>query len=118
MFFYTKRHLLYNYGFVRQLQENLYSHRIYYVNMVTEMITVKMDDMFLREVDAIVKNEGYQNRTEFIRSALREKVEEIKLKKAMMELAHLKGSAKKKTTEDDYERIRAKAFEEISKKLR
>ena len=86
--------------------------------MVTEMITVKMDNIFLGEVDNVVKNEGYQNRTEFIRNALREKVEEIKLKKAMMELAHLKGSVKKKTTEEDYEKIRAKAFDEISKKLR
>ena len=86
--------------------------------MVTEMITVKMDNVFLGEVDKVVKNEGYQNRTEFIRNALREKIEEIKLKKAMMELAHLKGSAKKKTTEKDYEKIRAKAFDEISKKLR
>ncbi len=85
--------------------------------MVTEMITVKIDNIFLGEVDNVVKNEGYQNRTEFIRNALREKVEAIKLKKAMMELAHLKGSVKKKTTEDDYEKIRAKAFEEISKKL-
>ena len=85
--------------------------------MTTEMITVKMDHVFLGEVDKVVMNEGYQNRTEFIRNALREKVEAIKLKKAMLELAHLKGSVKKKTTEDDYEKIRAKAFEEISKKL-
>jgi metal-responsive CopG/Arc/MetJ family transcriptional regulator len=86
--------------------------------MTTEMITVKMDNVFLGEVDNVVKNEGYQNRTEFIRNALREKVEEIKLKKAMMELAHLKSSVKKKTTEEDYEKVRAKAFDEISKKLR
>ncbi len=85
--------------------------------MVTEMITLKMDELFLGEVDSVVKNEGYQNRTEFIRNALREKIEAIKLKKAMMELAHLKGSAKKKTTEEDYEKIRAKAFEELFKKL-
>lgn len=81
------------------------------------MITVKMDEFFLGEVDSVVKNEGYQNRTELIRAALREKIEAIKLKRAMMELAHLKGSVKKKTTEEGYEKIRAKAFEEISKKL-
>lgn len=84
--------------------------------MVTEMITLKLEDVFLGDIDTIVKHEGYQTRTEFIRNALREKIEEIKLKKAMMELAHLKGSAKKKTTTADYEKIRAKAFEEISKK--
>ena len=81
------------------------------------MITVKLEDIFLNDIDSIVKNEGYQNRTEFIRNALREKIEEIKIRKAMMELAHFKGSAKKKTTEESYEKIRAKAFEEISKKL-
>ena len=85
--------------------------------MTTEMITVKLEEVFLGDIDTIVKNEGYQNRTEFIRNALREKIEEIKPKKAMMELAHLKGSAKKKTTEESYEKIRAKAFEEISKRL-
>ncbi len=85
--------------------------------MVTDMITVKLEDVFLNDIDSIVKNEGYQNRTEFIRNALREKIEEIKLRKAMMELAHLKCSAKKKTTEENYEKIRAKAFEEISRKL-
>lgn len=86
--------------------------------MATEMITVKLEDVFLEDIDTIVKNEGYQNRTEFIRNALREKIEEIKLKKAMIELAHFKGSVKKKTTENGYEKIRAKAFEEISKRLR
>ena len=85
--------------------------------MTTEMITVKLEDAFLGDIDTIVKNEGYQNRTEFIRNALREKIEEIKLRKAMMELANLKGSAKKRTTEESYEKIRAKAFEEISRKL-
>ena len=85
--------------------------------MATEMITVKLEDVFLNDIDIIVKNAGYQNRTEFIRNALREKIEEIKLKKAMMELAHLKGSVKKKMTEESYEKIRARAFEEISKKL-
>ncbi|MBU0472413.1 MAG: ribbon-helix-helix domain-containing protein [Nanoarchaeota archaeon] len=85
--------------------------------MVTEMITLKLDDSFLLEIDKTVRQHGYQNRTEFIRNALREKVEESKLKDAMIFLAHLKGAAKKKTTDKEYEQIRTKAFEEISKKL-
>lgn len=64
--------------------------------MATEMITVKMDEFFLGEVDPVVKNEGYQNRTEFIRNALREKIEAIKLKRAMMGLAHLKAVLRKR----------------------
>lgn len=86
--------------------------------MVTEMITIKMDDRFLGDVDSVVQKEGYQNRTEFIRNALREKVEESKLREAMMDIAHLKGAAKKKTSDEEYEKIRERAFEEISKKLK
>ena len=86
--------------------------------MATEMITVKMEDTFLKEVDAVVEKEGYQNRTEFIRNALRAKVDEAKLKQAMMEIAHLKGAAKKKTTDEEYEWIREQAFKELSKRVR
>ena len=85
--------------------------------MTTEMITLKLEDKFLKDIDTIVKKEGYQNRTEFIRNALREKVEETKLKQAMLEISHLKGASKKKTTEEEYERARAKAFEEVYKNL-
>jgi Arc/MetJ-type ribon-helix-helix transcriptional regulator len=86
--------------------------------MTTEMITVKLDDRFLEDIDSVVHKGGYQNRTEFIRNALREKVEEAKLKEAMMSLAHLKGAAKKKTTDKEFEEARERAFEEISKKLK
>ena len=50
--------------------------------MTTEMITVKLENNFLKEIDDVVYNNGYQNRTEFIRSALRDKVEEAKRAKA------------------------------------
>ena len=86
--------------------------------MATEMITIKMDDRFLGDVDSVVQKEGYQNRTEFIRNALREKVEESKLREAMASIAHLKGAAKKKTSDEEFEKIRKRAFEEISKKLK
>jgi metal-responsive CopG/Arc/MetJ family transcriptional regulator len=86
--------------------------------MATDMITLKLEDSFLREIDSIVEIQGYQNRTEFIRNALREKVEQTKLNEAMIQLAHLKGASKKKTSEAEYETIRQKAFDEISKKLK
>ena len=86
--------------------------------MTTEMITVKLEDKFLREIDTIVSLSGYQNRTEFIRNALREKVEETKLKEAMIEIAHLKGASKKKTNEETLEKLRIKAFEELDKNSR
>ena len=86
--------------------------------MTTEMITLKLDDMFLKEIDSIVEKQGYHNRTEFIRNALREKVEETKLKDAMMQIAHLKGASKKRTSDADLEKIREKVFNELDRKLR
>ncbi len=86
--------------------------------MATEMITVKMEDVFLREIDRVVEKQGYQNRTEFIRNALREKVEEATMKEAMMQLAHLKGASNKKTSDEDLEKIREIAFNELDRKAR
>ena len=86
--------------------------------MATEMITLKLEDSFLDNIDTIVKKEGYQSRTEFIRNALREKVESSKLKEAMMELSKLKGASRKKTSDEELERLREKAFEKIDKKIR
>jgi len=76
--------------------------------MATEMITLKLEDKFLKAVDDVVEKEGYQNRTEFIRNALREKLDEIKMKKAMLELARLKGAARKKISAEQYEKARAR----------
>ncbi|MEK6916170.1 MAG: ribbon-helix-helix domain-containing protein [Nanoarchaeota archaeon] len=86
--------------------------------MATEMVTFKLEDNFLKQVDDVVKTHGYQNRTEFIRNALREKVEEAKIKEAMMSIAHLKGASNKKTADKDLEKIREKAFEELAKKFK
>lgn len=86
--------------------------------MVTEMITMKLDNKFLQEINSVVEKEGYQNRTEFIRDALREKISEVKLRKAMMEIGHLKGASKKKTSDKDLEKIREIVFEEFGKKFR
>lgn len=86
--------------------------------MTTEMITLKIDNKFLVEVDRIVKEENYQNRTEFIRNALREKVDETRLKKAMIEISKLKGASKKRTSAEDFEKMRELAFKEFDKKVK
>lgn len=86
--------------------------------MVTELITFKMEQELLEDVDETAKNAGYQNRTEFIRAALREKIEDVKLKQAMMELGKMRGKAPRKTSDEERERIREKVFEEFEKRAR
>lgn len=81
--------------------------------MVTELVTFKMEHDFLKDVDKTAKSAGYQNRTEFIRTALREKVEEVRMKQAMLELGKFRGKAPKKTTDEERKKIR----EQVSKQL-
>ena len=79
--------------------------------MTTAMISLKLEDTFLKSIDEVVKIHSYHNRTEFIRNALREKIEEIKLNEAMIKLSFLKGKAKTKVSKKQYEQIRANSLE-------
>ena len=66
---------------------------------------------FLHVADRTSKELGIHSRTESIRAALREKIDEARMKEAMMSIAHLKGAAKKKISSKRYEAIREKVFE-------
>jgi len=77
--------------------------------MVTEMITLKLEDKFLKEIDRIAKENHYHNRTEFIRNALRDQLEYAVMKKYFKAL---RGDAKP-TTKVEYERARTEAFYEL-----
>ncbi len=85
--------------------------------MATEMITLKLEDQFLRDIDRIVKEEGYKNRTEFLRRAIREKVEETRLKEAELQIYKLLGSSKKKITKAEYEHMRKEGIKKLANKL-
>lgn len=84
--------------------------------MTTEMINLKLDDKFLKEIDEVVKEGNYLNRTEFIRETLRKGVDEKKFKKVMAQLAPLKGSLKRNTTDADLHKAREEIFTQLEKK--
>ncbi len=86
--------------------------------MTTEMITLKLEKNFLKEIDESVKKHNYQSRTEFIRNSLRKNLDEGKLKEAMLSIAHLKGASKRKITEEEYEYARIHAFEKLEAKFK
>ena len=86
--------------------------------MATEMITLKLDSKFLKEIDSAVKTGNYHNRTEFIRQSLREKIEEARMKTAMKQIESLRGKFKDRhTSEEEYERVRQGVFNELDKRL-
>lgn len=86
--------------------------------MPATLITLKLNRNFLKEVDTIVKKQKYHNRTEFIRAALREKMEQARLEQLKKEIWKLKGASKRKTTDEEYERVRKEAFEELYQELK
>lgn len=81
--------------------------------MTTELVTFKMEHDFLEDVDKTAKSAGFHSRTEFIREALREKVEEVRMKKVIAELSKYKGKAPKKTTDEERARVREQVSREM-----
>ena len=86
--------------------------------MPATLITLKLNRNFLKEIDTTVKKQKYHNRTEFIRAALREKMEQARLEQIKKEIWKLKGASKRKITDEEYERGRKEAFEELYQELR
>jgi metal-responsive CopG/Arc/MetJ family transcriptional regulator len=79
---------------------------------VPELITLKLEKTFLTEVDAALAISHYHSRTEFIREAMRDKLQELKLR----QIEQLRGSAVKNVTEEEYERSRSKIPDNLSSK--
>jgi metal-responsive CopG/Arc/MetJ family transcriptional regulator len=70
-------------------------------------------------MDNVSHDFGFSSRTEFIRNALRDKVEEYRLKQAILKLEKGKGALKgKSSTDRDYETAREAAFKKIMAKFR
>jgi len=82
-----------------------------------EAITLKMDGGVLKEIDRRLKEFRYGTRTEFIRDAIREKLSELEKAELMRVVAKIRGSSKRKTTDEDLHKARERAFEKIEKKF-
>jgi Arc/MetJ-type ribon-helix-helix transcriptional regulator len=84
---------------------------------MAELITLKLEANFLEEVDSTVKKNGFSSRTDFIRAALREKMEKIKLREDLAAIRTNWGKSKRKTTDEEIHAVREKVFNEFAKKL-
>ncbi len=69
-----------------------------------------MEDSFLKRLNTNMKNKGYSTKTEFIREALREKLEADERELLITEFMKFKGKAKKSTTPTERAATREKAF--------
>ncbi|MBW2986353.1 ribbon-helix-helix domain-containing protein [Candidatus Woesearchaeota archaeon] len=80
-----------------------------------EAITLKLDTALLKAVDKNLKKNMYSTRTEFIRDAIRHKLNEQEKEEALRKLSAMKGCLKGKARMSD-EKAGELAFQEIAKK--
>jgi metal-responsive CopG/Arc/MetJ family transcriptional regulator len=77
-----------------------------------EIITFKLQGDILREIDDILRPLHFSNRTEFIREAVREKLNKIEKDLFLDELEKFKGAARTRVSDKRLHKIR----EEVAKK--
>ncbi len=82
-----------------------------------QIINFKIQESIVKEIDKSLKMFNFNNRTEFIRNAIRNQLEDYKMKQAMASIAHLRGASKSKITDEEYEEMRRIGFEKILKKI-
>lgn len=80
-----------------------------------EAISLKLDETMLKNIDHTLKKNNYSTRTEFIREAIRVKLEELKREKLIEEFMKFRGKAKKKTTYEENRKTRDEVFIEMAK---
>ncbi len=81
-----------------------------------ESITIKVDGALAKEIDKAIKP-YYSTKTEFIREAIREKIVDVRTKRALELLEKNLGSSKIKTPLWMDEVIREKAGRKFAKKF-
>jgi len=80
-----------------------------------ETISLKLENSFLHLIEKIMKEHRYSTKTEFIREAIRDKVDDLETKAALKRLEKVYGASKRKTTEEQLEMAKEKAFREIAR---
>ena len=71
-----------------------------------ETVTFKLHEKILEKIDKIIEPLHFSNRTEFIREAVREKLNQIDTEKFMKRLAQHKGTAKVKISDEKLNEIK------------
>ena len=82
-----------------------------------EIISLKLDEHMLHNIDGSIRKHNFSTRTEFIRAAIRDKLEELNRDKLINEFLKFRGKAKKKTTYEENRRTREKVSKGLMEEL-
>lgn len=83
-----------------------------------EIISLKLDENMLHNIDNSLSNNNFSTRTEFIRAAIREKLGDLEREDLIKQFLALKGKAKKTTSDKEREKAGELAFEQLLKEHR
>ena len=78
-----------------------------------EHISLKLEGQFLRDLERAMKKKSYSTKSEFIREAIRDKIEEIDQKEMLAHVEKIAGKSKRKTTDEQLHAAGEKAFREL-----
>ena len=80
-----------------------------------ETVCVKLEESLLTRMDKQMKEAGYSTKTEFIREAIRIKLEEDEQEKLIKEFLTFKGKAQKETTYQENKKTREAVVLELAR---
>ncbi len=80
-----------------------------------EVISLKLDENMLNNIDKSLQKHNYSTRTEFVRDAIREKLEKMTRDELIQEFMKTAGKAGKTTTDAHRRRIGEEAVKELAK---
>lgn len=82
-----------------------------------ENVSIKLDGEFLNNIERFMKKYNYMTKAEFIRQAIRDKIQQMEKEEMLKAVERIAGSSKRKTTDEQLHSIRDKAFEQLEKKF-
>jgi metal-responsive CopG/Arc/MetJ family transcriptional regulator len=83
-----------------------------------EIISLKLDKTTLNNLDSCLKSNNFSTRTEFVREAIRDKINELEHNKLLKEFLRHKGKLTAKTTNQELKEIRENVFKELEKQIK
>jgi Arc/MetJ-type ribon-helix-helix transcriptional regulator len=82
-----------------------------------EIVSVKFNEEVLDNIDKSISKHNFNSRTEFIREAVRDKLEDLSKEDLMKEFLKFRGKAKKKTTYEENRKTKEKVGKELIEEL-
>jgi Arc/MetJ-type ribon-helix-helix transcriptional regulator len=92
---------------------------IYYfvLSCLMESVTIKVEESMSQRMGQSMKKKGYGTKTEFIREAIRDKLERDEREELLKAFMKFKGKAKRKTTNAENKRTRDLVARELAKEF-